>query len=77
MFYYNDVRDSLLDYLDDWANDYDIDAVMDELRDAAPDEEHPYIDPWTDRVYTEARSVDAYDEDAFRAILDRHDHGGN
>lgn len=57
MFHYNDVKQQVIDYLGEFANDYDIDGIMDDLR---------FISRKSDADIT---SIDDFDSDEFQWVI--------
>lgn len=57
MFDYATIKQQVIDYISEYEQDFDIDAIMDELRDVEP----------------EIASIDDLDQDDFTAIVERHD----
>lgn len=59
MFYYSEIRDSVLDYLGEFAPDCDVDAIMDALWVLA-DEKYDY------------RRTDDFDYDTFLTVIENN-----
>lgn len=57
MFDYSTIKQQVIDYISEYERDFDIDAIMDELRDVEP----------------EIAGIDDLDQDDFTAIVERHD----
>lgn len=54
---YANVRSEVIDYLGEWAAEYDIDAIMDAIRDENPD----------------ASTIDDVDPDTFTDIIESNE----
>lgn len=54
---YANVRSEVIDYLGEWAAEYDIDAIMDAIRDENPD----------------ASTIDDVDPDTFTGIIESNE----
>lgn len=50
---YNRIKGEVLDYVSGWDEDFDIDAIMDAIREEAPD----------------ASTIDDIDHDTFQSII--------
>lgn len=54
---YRAIRDQVEDYLGEWAGDYDVDAIVDEISESPRD----------------YRTIDDIDPDDWQDLIDRHE----